>query len=46
MNRKLERIMLKNAEIVSALLTDCSSHLLVNETPWPKTDSFSDEILN
>jgi hypothetical protein len=32
--------MLINAEIVSALLADCSSRLLVNETPWQKLTVF------
>jgi hypothetical protein len=32
--------MLKNAEIVSVLLTDCSSCHLVNETLWQKPTIF------
>jgi len=38
--------MLKSAEIVSVLLVDCSSCLLVNVTPWQKPTVYQNEILH
>jgi hypothetical protein len=39
-NRWLELIRMKNAELDSVLPVDCSSCLLVNETPWQKPTEF------
>jgi hypothetical protein len=38
--------MLKSVEIVSVLLVDCSSFLLVIETPWQKPTVYQNEILH